>query len=230
MQRVIMLTSSTDTALLRLLQLSSVSLPVGGYSFSQGLEYAIDCGWLKNATDVERWTALQMSESIARLELPILRLSMLALADADIQKLAHYNELSLASRESKELRLTDTAMGEALARLMRNQGIEVPFARTQEVSFVVLFAIAANHWHINYATTALGFTWSWLENQISAATKLVPLGQTQAQQLLGNLQQNIMTAIDNAQTIEAHDIGSCLPALAIASALHETQYSRLFRS
>jgi len=225
-----MLTSTTDMALLRLLQLSSVSLPVGGYSFSQGLEYAIDCGWLKNAQDIEHWTALQMSESIARSELPILRLSMLALADDKIDKLIEYNELLLASRESKELRLTDTAMGEALARLMRNQSIAIPFERPQEISFVILFAIAAQHWHINYYTAALGFSWSWLENQISAATKLMPLGQTQAQQLLGNLQPNIVTAIDNAQTIEADDIGSCLPALAIASALHETQYSRLFRS
>ena len=225
-----MLLSTLDTSMLRLLQLSSVSLPVGGYSFSQGLEYAIDSGLVSDAEQVKQWTKLQLSQSIGRLELPILRLSMRALIDNDLSKLNEYNDLSLASRESKELRLTDTAMGEALKRVMHNHQIEIPFAPTAQLSFVVLFAITAHHWRINYYSTALGFSWSWLENQISAATKLVPLGQSQAQQLLGELQPHIIEAIDLAETIEAEDVGACLPTLAIVSALHETQYSRLFRS
>jgi urease accessory protein len=203
---------------------------VGGYSFSQGLEYAIDSGWLKNAAQVEQWTKLQLSQSIGCLELPILRLSMQALTSNDVNQLFYCNDLVLASRESKELRLTDTAMGEALTRVMRNHGIPLPFNRDHEVSFVVLFAIAAHHWKINYDSSALGFSWSWLENQISAATKLVPLGQTQAQLILSNLQTQIIQAIEFSKSIEPDDIGACLPALAIASALHETQYSRLFRS
>jgi len=212
------------------LQLSSVSLPVGGYSFSQGLEYAIDSQWVNNTEQVKQWTQWQLSQSIACLELPLLRLCMQDLTAKNTSKLHEYNDLILASRESKELRLTDTAMGEALSRVMKTHQIEHAFKRGDDVSFVVLFAVCAHHWHINYATTALGFSWSWLENQISAATKLVPLGQTQAQHLLSDLQPNIVTAIKDAESVTIDNIGACLPALAIASALHETQYSRLFRS
>ena len=223
---------ATDLSLLRLMQLSSVSLPVGGFSFSQGLEYAIDTGWIKNSVQVSNWVDTQMTESLARLDLPVLRLAMRALAQADStdMSLTECNDLILACRETKELKLTDTAMGEALSRLLRSLEIPLPFAKNEEVSFVILFAVAAHHWTIPFDKTALGFSWSWLENQIAAATKLVPLGQTQAQQLLGQLQTSIPAAISVAQTISTEDIGAGLPAIAIASARHETQYSRLFRS
>jgi urease accessory protein len=100
----------------------------------------------------------------------------------------------------------------------------------EDISFVVLFAIAATHWQVEFDSAALGFSWSWLENQIAAATKLVPLGQTQAQLLLGELQPTLSEAIALSKTIDEDDIGAGLPAVAIASCLHETQYSRLFRS
>ncbi|MCJ8300192.1 MAG: urease accessory protein UreF [Pseudomonadales bacterium] len=225
-----MLISSTDTSMLRLLQLSSVSLPVGGYAFSQGLEYAIDSNWVSDEAQIQQWLQMQLSQSIAQLELPILRLCMQTLLEGKPSGLQQYNDLALASRESKELRLTDTAMGEALARVLRKQGIELHFKPAEQISFVVMFAVAAQHWEISYATAALGFCWSWLENQVSAATKLVPLGQTQAQRLLGTLQPAILEAINSAEDIPADEVGACLPALAIASALHEPQYSRLFRS
>lgn len=229
----IMLTDSqpssltSNTALLRLLQLSSVSLPVGGYAFSQGLEYAIDVGWVRNSDQVEDWIQWQLSESIAHCDLPILFATM---QTTDPQQLNEYNDLILACRETKELRLTDTAMGEALYRLLTSLSIETPFHKSDDISFVVLFAIAAKHWQIPFQTAALGFCWSWLENQIAAATKLVPLGQTQAQILLGTLQHKIPNAIDVGRTIDTDDVGAGLPCIAIASARHETQYSRLFRS
>ncbi len=222
--------TTTDHGLLRLLQLSSVSLPVGGYAFSQGMEYAIDRGWVTKQTQVADWTQLQLLQSLARVDLPILRLAMQAWAIRDEARLVELNDLILACRETKELRLNDTAMGEALARLLLSLEIETPFVRLEDISFVVLFAIAASHWQIEFETAALGFSWSWLENQIAAATKLVPLGQTQAQLLLGALQPVLSDAIALAKTLEEDDIGAGLPAVAIASCLHETQYSRLFRS
>lgn len=222
--------TTTDRALLRLLQLSSVSLPVGGYAFSQGLEYAIDQGWVTKPAQVESWTQQQLMLSLARVDLPVLRLAMDAHSLGDEGWLVELNELILACRETKELRLTDTAMGEALSRLMRSLAIPTPFSRLEEVSFVVLFAITASHWQIKYETAALGFAWSWLENQIAAATKLVPLGQTQAQILLGQLQPVLSDAITQSNSVDQDDIGAGLPAVAIASCLHETQYSRLFRS
>lgn len=225
-----MVITTTDSALLRLMQLSSVSLPVGGYAFSQGLEYAIDQGWITKPAQVAEWTELQLTQSLAWVDLPILRFALDACSIKDEAWLVELNELALACRETKELRLTDTAMGEALARLLRSLEIPTPFARTEPVSFVVLFAIAASHWSIGVNAAAFGFAWSWLENQIAAATKLVPLGQTQAQQLLGELQPVLTQAIERANQLEMIDIGAGLPAVAIASSLHETQYSRLFRS
>lgn len=225
-----MVITTTDHGLLRLLQLSSVSLPVGGYAFSQGMEYAIDKGWVTKQAQVADWTQLQLLQSLARVDLPVLRLAMAAWAQRDEARLVELNDLVLACRETKELRLNDTAMGEALARLLRSLEIETPFVRLEDISFVVLFAIAASHWQIEFDTAALGFSWSWLENQIAAATKLVPLGQTQAQLLLGELQPTLSQAIALAKTLEEDDIGAGLPAVAIASCLHETQYSRLFRS
>lgn len=225
-----MLVTSSDTALLRLLQLSSVSLPVGGYAFSQGLEYAIENEWVNDEVQVQQWIDSQISQGLAQLDLPILRLSLLALTAGDKAALITLNQLVLANRESKELRLSDSAMGEALTRVLRQQQITVPFDKKTEVSFVILFAIAAHHWQIHYHNAALGFCWSWLENQVAAATKLVPLGQSQAQRLLGNLQPALINAVADAQGIEREQIGMALPALAIASAKHETQYTRIFRS
>ena len=225
-----MVITTTDHGLLRLLQLSSVSLPVGGYAFSQGMEYAIDKGWVTKQAQVADWTQLQLLQSLARVDLPVLRLAMAAWAQRDEARIIELNDLILACRETKELRLNDTAMGEALARLLRSLGIETPFVRLEDISFVVLFAIAATHWQVEFDSAALGFSWSWLENQIAAATKLVPLGQTQAQLLLGQLQPTLSEAIALSKTIDEDDIGAGLPAVAIASCLHETQYSRLFRS
>ncbi|AEF56167.1 urease accessory protein UreF [Marinomonas posidonica] len=225
-----MVITTTDHALLRLLQLSSVSLPVGGYAFSQGMEYAIDCGWVSKQEDVADWTHLQLMQSFSRVDLPILRLAMQAWEEQNQERLVAINDLVLACRETKELRLNDTAMGEALARLLRSLDVPVPFERLEEISFVVLFAVAARYWKIEFETAALGFAWSWLENQIAAATKLVPLGQTQSQRLIGQLQPALSEAINIAAEMQEEDIGAGLPALAIASSLHETQYSRLFRS
>jgi len=219
--------TTTDHALLRLLQLSSVSLPVGGYAFSQGLEYAIDSGWIHRADQVADWLELQLLHAQAKTDLPLLRLAMQADSDGRWQAL---NDLSLSCRETRELRLTDSAMGEALRRVLKNLGIEVPQVLQQEVSFIVLFALAAKHWGLAFDAAALGLGWSWLENQVAAATKLVPLGQTQAQQLLNDLQPLLPQAIEIAKSVEEDFIGAGLPALAIASSRHETQYSRLFRS
>ncbi|PYF80911.1 urease accessory protein [Marinomonas alcarazii] len=221
---------TTDISLLRLLQLSSVGLPVGGFAFSQGMEYAIDQGWVKNKAEVSAWIGLQLQQSVARVDLPVLQRCMAAAKQQDTERLIELNDLILACRETKELRLNDTAMGEALFRLLGSLQIDTPFKRLDEMSFVTLFAIAASHWNLKSDLASLGFAWSWLENQIAAATKLVPLGQTQAQELLGELQTDIRQAIAMSLTVEEDRIGAGLPAIAIASAQHETQYSRLFRS
>lgn len=226
----------TDLSLVRLMHLASVSLPVGGYAFSHGMEYAIDAGWIRKADQVEHWVREQLHLGLAGTDIPLLRLSMQACAQEDwpeskrIKELKRINELTLACRETHELTLTDTAMGEALMRLMNSLQMAQPFSKNEPVSFVCLFALAASLWQIPYRAAANGFLWSWLENQIAAATKLVPLGQTQAQQLLVALQPELAAAIEQAEQISEEEIGAGLPALAIASSQHEHMYSRLFRS
>ncbi len=222
--------TTTDTALLRLLQLSSAALPVGGYSFSQGLEYAIEDGWLRDGDAVARWLSLQLSQSMARVDLPVLVRQLQAAHDADDKTMAQWNRYILACRETRELRLTDTAMGAALQRLLRELEVSRCDTSAGDISFVTVFARAAAHWQIDTTAACQGYLWSWLENQVAAATKLVPLGQTRAQRLLGELLEQGAGAVNRALSLEDDAIGASLPALAMASSWHETQYSRLFRS
>ena len=229
MTLITMTITTTDAALLRLLQLSSASLPVGGYAFSQGLEYAIDTGWVKNLDHTREWLSLQLMESLAQVDCPILLRCHRALQQKNTEQLHYWNHYALACRETRELRLTDTATGNALIRLLVQLQIEQPLAQ-KEASFVAAFAFAAHHWALSEETAVLGLVWAWLENQVAAATKLVPLGQTQAQQLIGEIQQQVPAAIAHAKQLQDFELGAGLPALAIASAKHEHQYSRLFRS
>ncbi len=223
-----------NTPLLRLLQLSSAALPVGAYAFSQGLEYGVETGWLSDADKTHDWLLLQMQESLAKTDIPILLRQFEAISNADTQQFDYWNSTVLACRETEELRLSDTAPGEALAKLLRE--LDVPLnmlddiSNAKNISFVSMFAIAIHHWRIHQQDGCYGFIWSWLENQVAAATKLVPLGQVAAQQLLGRLLEAVPSVIETGKAISDEQIGTSLPALAMASSWHETQYSRLFRS
>lgn len=219
---------TTDTARLRLMQLASPCLPVGAYAFSQGLEAAIELGWITNAADTREWLALQLTHGLAHVDLPLLLRAYDAFVANDIAQAAYWNALLLACRETHELRLGDCATGAALARLLPELGIEVP--ALDEPAFMTLFALAAVRWQIPAHDCALGYAWTWLENQVVATTKLLPLGQTQAQQLLSALQERIPEALATAVALDDGAIGSSLPGLALAGIHHETQYTRLFRS
>lgn len=222
--------ATTDVALLRLLQLSSAALPIGGFAFSQGLEYAVEAGWVRDGDGVYDWLSLQAAETLAQVDLPLLLRLHDGFERGDTAAIRRWNSLALACRETAELRLADTAMGEALLRLLRGQAADLSDVPAGEVSYLTAFAAAAWHWRIEPAVALLGWLWSWLENQVTAATKLVPLGQSQAQTLLGRLQTVLPPAVTAASNVGDDEIGSGLPGLALASALHESQYTRLFRS
>jgi len=222
--------TATDTALLRLLQLASAALPVGAYAFSQGLEAAVEEGWVPDEAAAGEWFALQLEESLARVDLPLLLRLLRAARAGDADALAYWNAYLLACRESAELRLAETATGEALCRLLAQLEIPLPAPLPAQPGFITAFASAGACWQLDSRAVGLGYAWSWLENQVAAATKLVPLGQTSAQRLLGGLLERVPAALDVAQAVADEDIGASLPALAMASAWHETQYSRLFRS
>jgi urease accessory protein len=224
--------TESDLALLRLLQLVSPSLPVGGFTYSQGIEWAVECGWIKTAQDLEAWLEDQLATTIARLDLPVLLRLHKAVETEDLKALQQWNDFLLACRETAELRLEERNRGRALADLLVKlelSGSE-PWKTVLSESQLAGFAFAAQRWSIPIEQAALGYAWSWLENLVLAAVKLIPLGQTQGQQVLQRLSPTIPSLLPLARQLQDDEIGAANPALAIASSLHETQYTRLFRS
>lgn len=206
--------------LAKLLQLASPALPVGGYSYSGGLEAAIEAGVVTDAASAQRWIEDVLAQSIGRLDAPMV-LRMMRAPEP-------WNARFLASRETAELRAETVQMGYSLNRLLPDLG--VPPLELEEPSFPAAFAHAAAAWGIAPREALLAYLWSWAENQVMAALKAVPLGQTDGQRILLGLGDRLEAMADAAGAMADEDIGSFAPTLAILSSQHETQYSRLFRS
>jgi urease accessory protein len=228
-------TKHSPLRLNRLLQLCSANLPVGGFSFSQGLEYAVEMGWVHNPTSTKEWISFNLNQSIAHTDLVLINRLQKALLEDDFPSFHKWNQHALACRESNELYLADVAMGKALMRLLKDiQGIDsqhyVQLIREKHISFVSAFALSAYLFGLELSEMQSGYCWAYIDNQVAAATKLVPLGQTQGQNLLFELTEQVAEAIEHANQIDDDNIGASLPRLAMASAWHETQYTRLFRS
>jgi urease accessory protein len=205
---------------------------VGGFSYSQGIEWSVECGWIQSATDLEQWLEDQLQTTIARLDLPVLMRLYAAVQRDDLPALQQWSSFLLACRETSELRMEERNRGRALADLLvklRLPGSE-PWKTVLAQSQLAGFAFATCRWTIPLEQAALGYAWSWLENLVLAAVKLIPLGQTQGQQVLQRLSPMIPPLLPVAWQLHDDEIGAANPALAIASSLHETQYTRLFRS
>ncbi|PWQ94791.1 urease accessory protein UreF [Leucothrix arctica] len=221
-----------SVSLMRLMQLTSPSLPVGAFAYSQGLESAVEIGLLTDLASSRLWIKNIMSQGLARLDVPIFYRLYRAWQALDEAELRSLNAQIFAQRETSELQAEDAHMGGALSRLLIDLGMTEAalWQRSEQLSFTTMFALAAVKWDIEINQAATGLLWSWLENQVAAAIKLVPLGQTDGQRLIGQLLEDIPALLVMAQQLPDDEIGSCLPMLAILSAQHETQYSRLFRS
>jgi urease accessory protein len=220
--------TSADRSLVRLLQLASPALPVGAYSYSQGLEAAIEAGIVCDAADAEHWIAGVLEHALAPMEAPVFLRFCAAWRAGDAAAAARWNEIFLASRETAELRAETAQMGHSLARLLPEIGLgAVPLA---EPSFPAAFAFAVAAWNIDPHEALVAYLWSWAENQVMAALKAVPLGQTEGQRLLVSLGGRLGEIALGAAKVDDESLGNFAPGLAILSARHETQYSRLFRS
>ncbi|HLS97489.1 MAG: urease accessory protein UreF [Porticoccaceae bacterium] len=217
---------TTDAALLSLLRLVSPALPVGGFAYSQGLEYAVDAGWVTDADQVRDWLGGVLAQGLARLDVPLLM--RLHGAEGDDALFGHWNDVALACRETRELRLEDQQMGRALWRLLGSMNEPLPAIATP--SWPAAFALAARRWGVAADACCQGYLWSWLENQLAVAAKTVPIGQTDSQRIAAALLPAILDAVITGSALPDDEIGAGLPGLALASMLHETQYSRLFRS
>jgi len=221
-----------DLASLRLWQLISPALPVGAYAYSQGLEYAVNEGWVADEAAALEWVEGVAGHSIVTLDLPVMQRMHHAWQCEDENRVIYWSRFLAASRESREILAEDNHLGKSLARLLGD--LEVSRAEAwrfkPEVNFPAMFALAASHWQIDLEQALAGYLWAWCENQVATAIKIVPLGQTAGQRLLSALILKILDWIAQAMTIEDGAIGVLCPGVAIASARHETQYSRLFRS
>ena len=227
---MVIATATSGVALSRLLQLVSPSLPVGAYSFSQGLETAVEQGFVTSHEQTTEWLSSLLHQSLTRLDVPILLRFYSAWQQADAERLTAYNNLLLASRETSELRAEDLHMGAALRRLLQGLCVSTPVELPAQSSFALVYSALAVHWQIPNDDAVHGFLYAWLENQVLAAIKLVPLGQLAGQQILIQLGAQIPLCLEQAKQMEDADIGASMPLLAICSSCHEIQHSRLFRS
>ncbi|GKW49485.1 urease accessory protein UreF [Halomonas sp. NCCP-2165] len=220
-----------DLALLGLLQLVSPALPIGAFAFSQGLESAFELGWVSDEASLGDWLEGVLADGLTRCELPVLARLYAAWAEGDHQALVAWDRWLAANRETAELAAEDHRLGASLARLLGSLG-QLPDEPTlpAEAGHVTVFAWAARGRGIAPRQALLGFAWAWLENQLAVACKALPLGHTAAQRLVERLRPALIHAVDEALSLGDDELGPALPGLALASALHETQYSRLFRS
>ena len=223
---------STDLRLLRLLQLASPNLPVGGFTYSQGLEWAVEAGWVHGAEGFADWQRQQLHDTLGYLDWPLLARLYRACEAGDAEAFAHWSRFLLSNRETAELRTEERQRGMALMRLLDGWQLgQAPAWRSSlELSQLGGMAWLAVHWQIPLRDLALGHGFIWLEGAVMAGVKLVPFGQQAAQTLLRDLSEELPAVLERALALSDDQLGGGLPLLAIASARHETQYTRLFRS
>ena len=226
------------TALLQLMWLASPALPVGGFSYSEGLEAAIDAGLVSDEAGTGLWLRDQLGLSLQRAELPLLASAFKAWQRCDAQRIAELNAWSLQTRETREMRQQTEQMGRSLTDWLRQRRpdddrVALLAALRPAPSWPLAFALAAAASGSPLREALLAFGFGWAENMVQAAIKSVPLGQSAGQRLLGSLADALPAAVDGAIATAAAGDGArqnLAPMLAIVSARHEAQYSRLFRS
>ena len=221
--------------LVRLLQLASPALPVGAYSYSQGLESAIAHGEVRDAASAATWIGDMLELVVAPGEAAVLWRMLEALRREDWPRAAEWNDWFRTSRETAELRSETEQMGASLVRLAIDLDLLDPAAQAVAVMMAPVmlpaaFALATRGFGVPAAAALTAYIWSWLENQVLAAMKTIPLGQVAGQRMLVALGARIPAAVTLAGSIADEDMSTFAPGLAIASSRHETQYTRLFRS
>jgi len=222
--------------LLQLMQLASPALPVGGFSYSEGLESAVECGLVCDEARTGDWLLQQLSLSLARADMAVVAQAFDAWCRADLPRVMVLNDWVCQTRESAELQQQARQMGRSMAEWLKNRAgthderVDQLAALQPAPTWPVAFALAAAQTGSTQRDALLSFAFGWAENMVQAAMRSVPLGQSAAQRMLARLIEAIPAAVDHATLLADDQRQAFTPMLAILSARHETQYSRLFRS
>lgn len=225
--------NSDRQQLLRLLQLSSPLLPVGGYSYSEGLEQLIDRGIINDRQTLQAWIEHELQTGAIQIETAMVDRAYLAGIADDLERVGYWNQWLSAARETEELRLQSWQMGGSLVKLALELTPEISdsiSAIGNPCNYAIAFGIVAQSWQIDRDATILAYVHTWMANQLGVGIKSIPLGQTAGQQILWQLQPNIDALARTIPTLADRDLYTCSWGLSLASMQHETLYSRLFRS
>lgn len=219
-------------------QLSSPALPIGGFSYSQGLEAAVELGLVHDEASAHEWIAAHLDTVVIDGDAPLWCLLYRAWQAGDDARVTYWNDWFHASRETHELRLEATQMGDSLARLVRelewgSATERQRLARIQPMTLALVHSFACAAWDVPEVAGLSAYLFTWLENQVTAAIKSVPLGQVSAQRVLNaqrlRLPQLMLEALQRSHA-EPPDLQTLAPQYSIISSRHESQFSRLFRS
>ena len=222
------------SSLIQLMWLASPALPIGGFSYSECLEAAVESARVATENDASAWLTDQLDLSLARSDLAVLAQAIPAWQAADASLIEALNAWVLQTRESSELRAQSEQMGRSLLEWLRNHTTATPAQITlladQQPTYPIAFALAAASTEAPLRDCLLAYAFGWAENMVQAAIKSVPLGQSAGQRILSKLAAAIPAAVDHALSVPDAQRQAFSPMLAILSAQHEVQYSRLFRS
>jgi urease accessory protein len=222
--------------LLRLLHLASPALPIGAFHFSQGLEYAVEAGWVRDEASALEWIDGIAHASLGTLDLPLLLRLQTAWSRDDRAAVLRWNAFLIACRETDESRLEDRHLGAALMRVLAEFDLTTDlFPATapnirMALTHATAFGFACARWRLDPQAALQTYAYAWAENQVLAAVKLVPLGQSAGQRMLHSLNSRLGGLCAQAICLPDSDIGISTAMQAVASGRHETQYTRLFRS
>jgi urease accessory protein len=221
-------------SLLQLIWLASPALPVGGFSYSEGLEAAVERAGVATESIASDWLSDQLHLTLARGDLAVIAQVIPAWREGALARIEQLNDWVLQTRETSEMRAQTEQMGRSLVEWMRNHdgvdAAQVDACAALPPTYPVAYALAVSPTHARVRDCLLAFAFGWAENMVQAAIKSVPLGQSAGQRILARLSRDIPAVVEAAMALSDDERQAFSPMLAILSSQHETQYSRLFRS